>query len=233
MSQPTSLPPLASIDEVDDDDDYLQQQSRASSPDGSNGYINSTQTGKVILTNHSPLLAVKKAAHHPNKSATDHQCCLSSLTMSSLVTTTTEEELGDTGFFSSSMSCSSKRSSVVDIDCASLRGAVISLLHNPTVHTKHYSNELDKDDGEDDDEEDDQHLLDELDPNSPLPSLVTNTTTTQPEGEDLPNLAKSLEDLVNCFDETVKSCLKNLEENVAEIAPVQVRSPEEVIKDRP
>jgi len=69
--------------------------------------------------------------------------------------------------------------------------------------------------------------------------LIKGTTTvaTTP-GEDLnlvesPNLSGSLEDLVNSFDEKVKSCLHNYDENVARLAPVQMRSADEVLKDRP
>lgn len=43
-------------------------------------------------------------------------------------------------------------------------------------------------------------------------------------------ISKSLEDLVNTFDEKITSCFKNYEENVEKIAPVQVQSQEELLK---
>ncbi|KAF0310054.1 Fasciculation and elongation protein zeta-2 [Amphibalanus amphitrite] len=41
----------------------------------------------------------------------------------------------------------------------------------------------------------------------------------------------SLEDLVNSFDEKITKCFSNFEENVEEMAPVQVRSQEEIMND--
>lgn len=44
-------------------------------------------------------------------------------------------------------------------------------------------------------------------------------------------VSDSLEDLVNTFDEKITQCFCNLEEKVDHIAPVQVRSQEEIMSD--
>lgn len=41
----------------------------------------------------------------------------------------------------------------------------------------------------------------------------------------------SLEDLVNSFDEKISNCFCNFEEQVEKIAPVQIRSQEEIMSD--
>lgn len=41
----------------------------------------------------------------------------------------------------------------------------------------------------------------------------------------------SLEDLVNTFDDKITSCFRNYDENVSNLAPVQIRSQEEVINE--
>lgn len=41
----------------------------------------------------------------------------------------------------------------------------------------------------------------------------------------------SLEDLVNSFDEKITNCFSNFQEDVEEMAPVQVRTQEEVMND--
>ena len=41
----------------------------------------------------------------------------------------------------------------------------------------------------------------------------------------------SLEDLVNTFDEKITKCFHNYQENVEQLAPVQVRTQEEILKD--
>lgn len=41
----------------------------------------------------------------------------------------------------------------------------------------------------------------------------------------------SLEDLVSNFDEKIAQCLKNLDENTEQIAPVQVRTQEEIMNE--
>ena len=44
-------------------------------------------------------------------------------------------------------------------------------------------------------------------------------------------ISKSLEDLVNTFDEKITTCFRNYEENVEKIAPVQVQNQEELLKN--
>lgn len=44
-------------------------------------------------------------------------------------------------------------------------------------------------------------------------------------------ISGSLEDLVNTFDEKITKCFGNYEESVEEIAPVQIRSQEEIINE--
>lgn len=41
----------------------------------------------------------------------------------------------------------------------------------------------------------------------------------------------SLEDLVHTFDEKITKCFRNFEENVDKIAPVQIRTQEEIMSD--
>ena len=41
----------------------------------------------------------------------------------------------------------------------------------------------------------------------------------------------SLEDLVNTFDDKIRTCFKDYGKETAKIAPVQVRSQEEIMKD--
>ena len=41
----------------------------------------------------------------------------------------------------------------------------------------------------------------------------------------------SLEDLVNTFDEKIKTCFKDYAKTTEKIAPVQVRSQEEIMND--
>lgn len=41
----------------------------------------------------------------------------------------------------------------------------------------------------------------------------------------------SLEDLVNTFDEKITKCFYNYEENVEQLAPVQVRSQDEIMNE--
>lgn len=48
---------------------------------------------------------------------------------------------------------------------------------------------------------------------------------------DMNLMAGSLEDLVNSFDEKISNCFTDYDEEVDKLAPVQVRSQEEVIND--
>lgn len=65
--------------------------------------------------------------------------------------------------------------------------------------------------------------------------LNTDMSTAHEESEHSENFAEtvseSLEDLVNTFDEKITKCFCNFEDKVDHIAPVQVRTQEEVVKD--
>lgn len=62
-----------------------------------------------------------------------------------------------------------------------------------------------------------------------------NTTTITGLKDNVDNFTEtisgSLEDLVNTFDEKITKCFGNYEESVEELAPVQVRSQEEIMND--
>ena len=70
-------------------------------------------------------------------------------------------------------------------------------------------------------------------------SKDTSTDKTQPPPKnatvDADNfreaLSGSLDDLVNSFDEKISNCFCNFEEQVEKIAPVQIRSQEEIMND--
>ncbi|VDN03400.1 unnamed protein product [Thelazia callipaeda] len=51
------------------------------------------------------------------------------------------------------------------------------------------------------------------------------------ENFEIENLSGSLEDLVGTFDQKISNCFKDLNEGTEEIAPVQVRSQEEIMTD--
>ena len=68
-------------------------------------------------------------------------------------------------------------------------------------------------------------------------SLDQNQTTSNGQHEGDPGsqfgetASGSLEDLVNSFDERITKCFNNLEEQVENFAPVQIRTQEEVVSD--
>lgn len=121
------------------------------------------------------------------------------------------DEFADTGFFSESFS-SSKRSSI-DIDYAS------------QFNSKFSNRFIDDKKNIDDDEE----LFEDFYSDAEEKDIDDEKVFSQIS----PEISCSLEDLVNSFDEKVKSCLRNYDECVENIAPVQVRSHEEVIRNRP
>ncbi|VDK67645.1 unnamed protein product [Onchocerca ochengi] len=51
------------------------------------------------------------------------------------------------------------------------------------------------------------------------------------ENFDAENLSGSLEDLVGTFDQKISHCFKNLNETTEEIAPIQVRSQDEIMSE--
>lgn len=65
-------------------------------------------------------------------------------------------------------------------------------------------------------------------------SLNCNNVTTK-DNNTIDNFADafsgSLEDLVNTFDEKITKCFGNYEQSVEELAPVQVRSQEEIMNE--
>lgn len=59
---------------------------------------------------------------------------------------------------------------------------------------------------------------------------ASSTDIMENFGEE-PSLRGSLEDLVGSFDETISKVFKNYSENTDEIAPVQVRTEEEIMNE--
>ncbi|KAI2805992.1 FEZ-like protein [Blomia tropicalis] len=223
MMDIVSIPPLASIDETDDVTIDSNSSNQSNSPLNC-GFINSSSNRNlIILTNGSSSTAsIEPSLGIGNilSPGSDDFGGLTTMTMTSNALLTQDDELGDTGFFSSSMSYSSKRSS---IDSTSLQQHLLQMQDL-------YENEEDDNDNDDIDE---QSMINEilLNVESPHTSLVMeNETVTLCQSSELSN---SLEDLVNSFDDKVKNCLHNYKENVSNLAPVQIRSTEEVLKDRP
>lgn len=64
--------------------------------------------------------------------------------------------------------------------------------------------------------------------NTDLPSVPDKNENNENFAE---TVSESLEDLVNTFDEKITKCFRNFEEKVENIAPVQVRSHEEIVSD--
>ncbi|VDD87659.1 unnamed protein product [Enterobius vermicularis] len=60
---------------------------------------------------------------------------------------------------------------------------------------------------------------------------VSDQENNVEEGFELGNLSGSLEDLVGTFDQKISHCFKDLGEDVEEIAPVQVRSQDEIMSE--
>lgn len=79
-------------------------------------------------------------------------------------------------------------------------------------------------------------IEDWLDLTSGLDTVASNTsptgTLTKQNSADQSSLFNSLEDLVKTFDQNVKKCLSNYKDvDVGQLAPVQVRAPEDIIND--
>ncbi|UXI16474.1 hypothetical protein NH340_JMT02417 [Sarcoptes scabiei] len=81
--------------------------------------------------------------------------------------------------------------------------------------------------------EEDREIDDEEDLLVHLPGDCNLNDSVDHNGIETISISDSLEDLVNSFDEKVKNCLKNLDENISELAPVRRRSADDVIKNRP
>lgn len=215
-----SLPPLASIDETEDDD------ISGTSPENVTFVPSSCNKNLLILTNSATVTSrvtpVKRAVFSPESD--DYSCLTMTMATNSAAA---EEELADTGFFSSSISCSSKRSSI-DSGC-------LPVLHSATLTQCHEQRDDDHEDQLIDDFFNENHSL--------MPKSASRFTVASTPGEEnctpavlgsqSPDLSNSLEDLVNSFDCKVKNCLVNYEENVSTLAPVQMRSQGEFIRERP
>lgn len=64
---------------------------------------------------------------------------------------------------------------------------------------------------------------------TPPPSSISNNNIAVDNFNEA--FTGSLEDLVNTFDEKITKCFGNYEQSVEELAPVQVRSQEEIMND--
>ena len=69
-----------------------------------------------------------------------------------------------------------------------------------------------------------------LNNNNNISSKILTKDNIDNFNEDL-NFSGSLEDLVNTFDEKITKCFGNYEQSVEELAPVQVRSQEEIMNE--
>lgn len=200
--------PLASIDEDDEDDTIVP-----STKINSNALNGGENLGTFKLIPNDDFLPSPVSDFNP-AATTIH---------------TDTDEFGDTGFFSSSLS-SSKRSSI-DFDANYSLSSQYNSLHssksfnlsNKTNATTNIDKIFDNTQHEDQEEDDDELLL---------TNIIQNEKCSIIDNNEL-NISGSLEDLVNSFDEKVKNCLKNYNENVDKLAPVQFRSQEEVIQNRP
>ncbi|CAH2018548.1 unnamed protein product [Acanthoscelides obtectus] len=66
---------------------------------------------------------------------------------------------------------------------------------------------------------------------TPKPKNGPANTTTSVTDNFTETFSGSLEDLVNTFDEKITKCFGNYEESVEKLAPVQVRSQEEIMNE--
>lgn len=92
---------------------------------------------------------------------------------------------------------------------------------------------LAKFDGEEWNEFHDFQTTEDLENSNPV--LCPNMNSEKTEHSDVDNFSEtfsgSLEDLVNTFDEKITKCFCNYEESVEKLAPVQIRSQEEIMND--
>lgn len=63
------------------------------------------------------------------------------------------------------------------------------------------------------------------------PIMINNETTTSVAENFTETFSGSLEDLVNTFDDKITKCFGNYEESVEKLAPVQVRTQEEIMNE--
>lgn len=67
--------------------------------------------------------------------------------------------------------------------------------------------------------------------NSPKNIILNNVDTNSVTDNFTETFSGSLEDLVNTFDDKITKCFGNYEENVEKLAPVQIRSQEEIMNE--
>ena len=74
--------------------------------------------------------------------------------------------------------------------------------------------------------------MDDADVQSVVSSSVVNTPVSNISSENFKEeCASSLEDLVNSFDEKISNCFCNFEEQSEKIAPVQIRSHDDLVSN--
>lgn len=66
---------------------------------------------------------------------------------------------------------------------------------------------------------------------SPKNIILKNVDTNSVADNFTETFSGSLEDLVNTFDDKITKCFGNYEENVEKLAPVQIRSQEEIMNE--
>lgn len=67
--------------------------------------------------------------------------------------------------------------------------------------------------------------------NNQQKNIIKNDTTTSVAENFTETFSGSLEDLVNTFDDKITKCFGNYEESVEKLAPVQVRTQEEIMNE--
>ncbi|KAH9516384.1 FEZ-like protein [Dermatophagoides farinae] len=215
--------PLASIDEDDDDDNdntakNYENKSKNIKEVSTLKLMSSSRSEESIEWNfHQQLMSPISDLNTPTTPFTHH----------TVTNTTDTEDFGtDTGFFSSASLSSSKRSSIVDLDLIISSLPLNSLSSNKFSNSASMSHVTDHDDGE-------SFLNDDVAEESDEMTILKMTDDFEDFSRDQDSISASLEDLVNSFDEKVKNCLKNYDENVDKLAPVQMRTLDEVIQNRP
>lgn len=215
--------PLASIDEDDDDDNdntakNCENKSKNIKEVSTLKLMSSSRSEESIEWNfHQQLMSPISDLNTPTTPFTHH----------TVTNTTDTEEFGtDTGFFSSASLSSSKRSSIVDLDLIISSLPLNSLSSNKFSNSASMSHVTDHDDGE-------SFLNDDVAEESDEMTILKMTDDFEDFSRDQDSISASLEDLVNSFDEKVNNCLKNYDENVDKLAPVQMRTLDEVIQNRP
>ena len=90
---------------------------------------------------------------------------------------------------------------------------------------------LAKFDGEEWNEFHDFQTVSDMENSNKDPTMATERTDTSAVDNFSETFSGSLEDLVNTFDDKITKCFHNYEENIEKIAPVQLRTQEEIMND--